>query len=81
MGAEIDFENETFVTDTKESGILPWNSTATAIINMANAVTAASTHPLFLLLGIQFFQQVNGTNYPLKNGAFNALSIVKVSGS
>lgn len=81
MGAEVDFENETFVTDTKESGILPWEGTATAAISLANAVTAASIHPLFLLLGIQFFQQVNGTNYPLKNGAFNALSIVKVSGS
>lgn len=81
MGAEVDFENETFVTDTKESGILPWEGTATAAISLANAVTANSTHPLFLLLGIQFFQQVNGINYPLKNGAFNALSIVKVSGS
>lgn len=80
MGAEVDFENETFVTDSKESGILPWDATATAVLNMANAVTANSTHPLFLLLGIQFFQQVNGVNYPLKNGAFNALSLVKVSG-
>jgi len=81
MGAEVDFENETFITDSKESGILPWDASATAAINLANAVTANSTHPLFLLLGIQFFQQVNGTNYPLKNGTFNALSIVKVSGS
>jgi hypothetical protein len=80
MGAEVDFENETFVTDSKESGILPWDASATAVINLANAVTANSTHPLFLLLGIQFFQQVNGVNYPLKNGAYNALSLVKVSG-
>jgi hypothetical protein len=80
MAAEIDFENETFITDTKESGILPWDNTATAILNLANAVTANSTHPLFLLLGIQFFQQVNGINYALKNGTFNALSLVKVSG-
>ena len=79
MGAEVDFENETFVTDTKETTVLPWDSTATAVINLANAVTANSTHPLFLLLGIQFFQQVNGTNYSLKNGAYNALSIVKVN--
>jgi len=80
MGAEVDFENETFITDTKQSGILAWDNTATAALNLANAVTANSTHPLFLLLGIQFFQQVNAVNYPLKNGAFNALSLVKVSG-
>jgi hypothetical protein len=43
-------------------------------------VTANSTHPLFLLLCIQFFQEVNGVQYPLKNGAFNALNIVKVEG-
>lgn len=80
MGVEVDFEHETFITDSKESGVLPWDSTATAALNLVNTVTANSTHPLFLLLGIQFFQQVNGVNYPLKNGAFNALSLVKVSG-
>lgn len=80
MGAEVDFENETFITDNKESGILPWDTTATAALNLANAVTANSTDPLFLLLGIQFFQQVNGVYYPLKDGGFNALSLVKVDG-
>ncbi|HQW44988.1 MAG TPA: hypothetical protein PLX74_12470 [Chitinophagaceae bacterium] len=80
MGAEVDFENQTFITDNKQSGILPWDNTATAALNLANVVTVNSTHPLFLLLGIQFFQQVNGINYPLKNGAFNALSLIEVSG-
>lgn len=80
MGAEVDFENESFITDSKETGVLPWNNAATAALNLANAVTAASTHPLFLLLGIQFYQQVNGVNYPLKDGSFNALSLVKIEG-
>ena len=79
-GAEVDFENETFVMDSQASGILPWDATATAVINLANAVTANSTHPLFLALGIEFYQQVNGQMYPLKNGAYNALALVKVSG-
>jgi hypothetical protein len=80
MGAEVDFEHETFVTDIKESGILPWDSAATAVLNLANAVTANSTHPLFLLMGIQFYQLVNGVQYPLKDGGFNALSLMKVNG-
>jgi len=80
MAAEVDFESETFITDSKESGVLPWDATATALFNLANAVTPNSTQPLFLLLGIQFYQQVNGINYALKNGAFNALSLVNVSG-
>lgn len=79
-GAEIDFENETYVVETSETAILPWDTTATAVINLSNAVTAASTHPLVLALGIEFYQQINGQMYPLKNGAFNPLSIVKVDG-
>lgn len=79
-GAEIDFENETFVMDTQESAVLPLDSTLTAVLNLVNAVTANSTHPLFLVLGIEFYQDVNGVKYPLKNGAFNALSLVSVSG-
>ncbi len=80
-GAEVDFENEAFVAETNESGILPWDNNATAVMNLANAVTANSTHPLFLALGIEFYQEVNTQMYPLKNGAFNALSLVKVSGA
>lgn len=79
-GAEVDFENETFVMDSQASAVLPWDATATAVINLANAVTANSTHPLFLALGIEFYQEVNGQMYPLKNGAYNALALVKVSG-
>jgi hypothetical protein len=77
-GAEVDFAGETFIADSKESEILPWDPTETAAINLSNAVTPASTSPLFLLLGIQFYQEVNGVNYALKNGAFNSLQIVKV---
>lgn len=79
-GVEIDFENETFVMDSKASAVTAWDGAATAVINLNNAVTANSTHPLFLVLGIEFYQDVNGVKYPLKNGAFNALSIVKVDG-
>lgn len=77
-GAEVDFEAETFVVATSETAILPWDATATAAINLSNAVTANSTSPLFLALGIEFYQEINGQMYPLKNGAYNPLSIVKV---
>jgi len=77
-GAEIDFEAETYVIATSESAILPWDGTATAPINQVNSVTANSTKPLFLALGVEFYQEINGQMYPLKNGAFNPLSIGKV---
>ena len=79
-GVEVDFENETFVLDNQASGILPWDVTATAALNLSNTVTANSIHPLFLVLGIEFYQEVNGQMYSLKNGAFNPLAVVKVSG-
>jgi hypothetical protein len=78
--AEINFEAGTYIDANTESTVLPWDAAPTAAITLTNNVTTASTNPLFLLLGIQFFQYVNGVNYPLKNGAFNALSLVKVNG-
>ncbi len=80
-GVEIDFENKTYVVDFGNSNSLPINSTATAVLNLSHQVTANSTKPLFLVMGIEFYQEVNGNQYSLKNGAFNALSLVKVSGA
>lgn len=79
-GVEIDFENETYVVNDNSSAILPWDSTATTALNLTNTVTAASTKPLFLVLGVEFYQEVNSEMYPLKNGAFNALALIKVDG-
>jgi hypothetical protein len=79
-GAEIDFEAETFVEAHSETAILPWDAVATVVINHVNAVTPASTKPLFLALGVEFYQEVNGQMYALKNGAYNPLALVQVSG-
>jgi len=79
-GAEIDFEAETFVEAHSETAILPWDAVATVAINQVNAVTPASTKPLFLALGVEFYQEVNGQMYALKNGAYNPLALVSVSG-
>lgn len=77
-GAEVDFEAETYVVTTSETAILPWTGIATAVISQTNAVTANSTKPLFLALGLEFYQEINGQMYPLKNGAYNPLSIAMV---
>ncbi|MBN8565645.1 MAG: hypothetical protein J0M25_02760 [Flavobacteriales bacterium] len=79
-GAEIDFENEVYVVETSETAILPWDAQPTAVINQVNTVTANSTKPLLIAVSISFYQSVNGQMYPLKNGAFNPMSIVAVSG-
>ncbi len=79
VGIDADFNNRVFVADEKETDPLPWDANPTAAISLATAVTANSTHPLFLVLGIVFYMQENGTMYPLKDKAFNALAIVGVS--
>ena len=79
-GAEIDFEAETFVETHSETAILPWDAVATVAINQVNAVTPNSTKPLFLALGVEFYQEVNGQMYALKNGSYNPLALVQVSG-
>lgn len=79
-GAEVDFENESFIIDLQESTILPWTNPPAAAITLTNTVTANSTSPLFLAFGIEFYQEVNGEMYPLKNGSYNTLSIIAVNG-
>jgi hypothetical protein len=78
-GAEVDFDLGTSVSQVSDSGILPWDNVATTSITLSHTLTANSTHPLFAVLGIEFLQEVNGVQYRLKNGAFNAMAIVKVS--
>lgn len=79
-GLEIDFEAETFVEQHTETAILAWDATPTAVISHVNTVTANSTKPLFLTLGLEFYQEVNGSMYSLKNGAYNPLALIQVSG-
>jgi len=79
-GAEIDFEVDAFVESHSETAILPWDMLETLAISHTNMVTPASTKPLFLALGLEFYQEVNGQMYALKNGAYNPLALVQVSG-
>ncbi len=78
--AAIDFEAETFVngsTDSSDFALVP-----SPLVALELKVTLALTgaHPIFLVLGVEFSQLVNGSLYSLRNGAFNALSMVEVSG-
>ena len=77
-GVEIDFANETFVFDQASSGEIELGSQTEADLQLELNMTAGSTDDIFLILGIDFLQEVNGVMYPLKNGSFNPLSIVSI---
>ena len=75
---DIDFEAETFNADSAETAYIAWNNTSAAAIDLSVNVPAASTRPIFVLLALEFVQDVNNVKYTLNNGAFNACAIVKV---
>lgn len=79
-GVEIDFGNGVYVVNTSQSLGIALGPGIQAAIALSNAVTPNSPHPLFLAFGIEFYQEVNGQLYPLKNGAYNALALVAVDG-
>ena len=79
MGAsELDFVNETSTFENDETAILPYSAADTAPIALTAALTANSTLPVVQILGVEFYQEVNGQMYVLKNGAYNALSVVTI---
>ena len=79
MGAaELDFANEASVFENAETAILPYNGADIAPIDLTVTLTANSVLPVLQVVGIEFYQEVNGQMYPLKNGAFNALSVARV---
>jgi hypothetical protein len=79
-GASIDFETGVFEAITSRSADIAIEDAPVADIELLNQLQENSTSPLFLAFGVEFYQQVNGVNYVLKNGRYNALRLVQVLG-
>ena len=60
------------------SAVLPWDNSATTDLNLALSLPANSTYPVFVLLQVQFLEQLNTDYYPLQNGAYNACAVIDV---
>lgn len=56
---------------------LPINGTETTV-TLTPTVAATGTGQSVYLLKAAFFQEINGQQYPLNNGAFNALQIIEI---
>ncbi|MGK7392850.1 MAG: hypothetical protein ACNS60_21020 [Candidatus Cyclobacteriaceae bacterium M2_1C_046] len=76
--AEIDFDSENFKFAQDESALMPIDETLIQGMSLSPALTPDSPDHVFIVLGIEFKQEVNGEMYPLKNGAYNPLTIVKI---
>ncbi|MCX2680666.1 hypothetical protein OOZ15_11995 [Galbibacter sp. EGI 63066] len=76
--AELDFNGNAFVFNSNKTAITPWGAQEVPAIDMSANVTADSTLPLLQVMGVNFYQEVNGQMYPLRNGSFNALAVVGI---
>lgn len=79
-GGSVDFTTGSNGITTMATEPLPLGSAVSIAVNHSYDAGANNPDPLFLVLGISFLQLVNGKNYPLNNGAYNALQLIKVSG-
>ena len=73
----LDFETGVFDSRYSSPTILPVDNTISTIILTPQAIPTGTGTRLFLLL-IEFFQEVNGVQYSLRNGMFNVLNVVEV---
>ena len=77
-GAEINFDDESFNLVTAKSDQIEIGLQNQDAQDLTCALTAGSALPIFLLLGIVFYQKVNDNYYPLKSNSNNALELVAV---
>lgn len=77
-GASIDFGNEQKLTQKALSNIKPFQAGNVAQENLSIVLAANETAPVFVAIGIEFFQEINGEKYPLQNMTFNAAKVILV---
>lgn len=75
--AKVDFANGVYEVQNSNAVNLPIDGNATNVVLTPAAVPAGAGNDLFLLQ-LEFFQEINGVQYSLKNGAYNALSVVEI---
>lgn len=75
--AKIDFVTGLYDVQISNAVNLPIDGTSSNVVLTPPAVPAGTGTDLYLLQ-IEFFQEVNSVQYSLKNGAYNALSIVEI---
>ena len=76
--ANVDFTNEISAIEYSPVTNLPIDGTNTPVSLVPAGVPAGAGTKFYLLL-LEFFQEVNGVQYPLKNGAYSVLNIVEAA--
>lgn len=77
--AFLNLDLETDASDLQLSNTvnLPINGTGTTV-TVTPAAVASGSGQSYYFLKVAFFQEINGIQYPLNNGAFNALQLIEI---
>lgn len=76
--AEVDFEMGNSILVVDSTAEIPYDEVLLPSVTLTTTVTGASQLPLIQVLGIEFYQEINGAFYMLNNGAFNALALINI---
>ncbi len=74
----LDFAGSAAEGGTTAGSILTLDTRPTGILSLDSAFAAGATQPVAVVLGVVFYQKMNGSYYPLSNTGYNALAIVKI---
>jgi len=75
---KVDFDTADNAIEYSPTVNIPIDTTAASQTLTPAGVPAGTGNDIYLLL-VEFFQEINGVQYILKNGAFNVLNIVEVA--
>jgi len=78
--AAVDFESGEYLVNGDATAELAFSNQQIPATNLEVLLTPGTTLPIFLIFGIEFYQQVNAQMYTLKNGAYNALTLIDING-
>ena len=77
--SELDFELDTHKTNLQKHAVALYDSNATSAFTITHTVTANSTKPLLLVIGIKFFQAHGSQMIPLLTARTNLLEVIAVN--
>lgn len=76
--ARVDFESGDSTSNVGRSEEIALTNVEVDTQVLEVPFTPGVTHSIFVVFGVEFLQLVNGQMYALKNGAYNALTVVEV---
>lgn len=79
--SSIDFEAKDSDGVTVTSAYIPYTNSTVAAQTLVLTLPSASVHPIVVVFGVEFYQEVNGKQYLLGNGAYTTSKVVAVDGN